>query len=130
MRNIISKGKAQIVQNPDEDGWYIPHHAVFSQQNPEKLTVVFDCSASFKGKSLNKQLLSWPDLYSNLAGLLCRFQKERIAVMCDIQKMFHQFRVTHSDTRYIQFLWYGENSHELKDYQMNECTYIRSHFTS
>ena len=118
MSEVIAKGEAQVCQST-EPGWYIPHHGVFHPQKPGKLRVVFDCSASFKGESLNKQLLKGPDLNSNLAGLLCRFRKDRVAVTCDIQKMYHQFRVHDKDRKYLRFLWYKENSTDITDYQMN-----------
>lgn len=87
--------------------------------NPQKLgklRVVFDCSATYQGHSLNKQLLKGQDLNNNLAGLLCRFRNEKVAVTCDIQKMYHQFRVDEADKRYLCFLWYKENSKEITDY--------------
>ena len=118
MTDIISRGEAQPC-NSDEDGWYIPHHGVFSPHNPDKLRVVFDCSASYQGYSLNKQLLQGPDLNNNLAGLLCRFRKDKIAVTCDIQKMFHQFRVTKDHRKFLKFLWYKDGTDEIIDHQMN-----------
>lgn len=78
MDEVIAKGYAEKVpesQMVTEDGkvWYIPHHGVFHPKKPEKLRVVYDCSAKFKGESLNDHLLSGPDLTNNLVGVLCRF---------------------------------------------------------
>lgn len=42
--------------------WYIPHHGVYHPRKPEKIRVVFDCSAKFAGTSLNDHLLTGPDL--------------------------------------------------------------------
>ena len=53
--------------------WYIPHHGVYHLKNPNKIRVVFDCSAQFEGESLNKHLLQGLDLTNNLMGVLCRF---------------------------------------------------------
>ena len=118
MSDIISRNEAQVCTS-SEQGWYIPHHGVFHPNKPGKLRVVFDCSSSYQGYSLNKQLLKGPDLNNNLAGLLCRFRKDKVAVTCDIQKMYHQFRVAEPDRRYIRFLWYKENTSEIIDHQMN-----------
>ena len=118
MTEIIEKGEAQVCNSADP-GWYIPHHGVFNPNKPGKLRVVFDCSAVYQGNSLNKLLLSGPDLNNNLAGLLCRFRKEKIAVTCDVKKMFHQFRVAQEHRKFIRFLWYKEDSNEVIDYQMN-----------
>ena len=69
--------------------WYIPHHGV---RHPRKgaLRVVFDCSAEFKGASLNSQLLQCPNLTSSLLGVLVRFRQEPVVFMGDIQSMFYQ----------------------------------------
>ena len=32
--------------------WYIPHHGAYHHKKPEKLGVVFDCSAKLRGASL------------------------------------------------------------------------------
>ena len=55
-----------------QDGkvWYLPHHSVSNPQKPEKTRIVFDCAASFKGMSLNSQVLQGPDLTNGLAGEL------------------------------------------------------------
>ena len=119
MSDIIAKGEAEEVKEPCANGWYIPHHGVFNPQKPGKLRVVYDCSSSFRGHSLNKHLLQGPDLNNSLAGLLVRFRKERIAVTCDVRKMFHQFRVSEDDRQFLRFLWYRNGSSDIIDYQMN-----------
>ena len=119
MADVISKGEAEPVGEPAEPGWYIPHHGVYHPRKPGTLRVAFDCSATFKGHSLNDTLLQGPDLNSNLAGLLCRFQKEKVAVTCDIRKMFHQFRVPVEDRMYLCFLLYGPDGSSIIDYHMN-----------
>lgn len=90
MDDIISKGEAEL-STSTERGWYIPHFGVFNPQKPGKLRVVFNCSATCHGQSLNQHLLQGPDLNNNLAGLLCRFRKDQVTLTCDVQKMFHQF---------------------------------------
>ena len=63
VQDYISKGHATEV--PEEEIkveskplWYLPHHPVFNPNKPNKTRVVFDCSAKFRGTSLNDQLLS------------------------------------------------------------------------
>lgn len=119
MKDILSKGEAEIAKATDTDGWYIPHFGVLHPHKPDKLRVVFDCSASYKRQSLNKHLMQGPDLNNSLAGVLCRFRKEQIAVTCDIKKMFHQFRVSEGDRKFLKFLWYEADSNNIADYQMN-----------
>lgn len=61
-------------------------------RKPNKMRVVFDCSAVFKGESLNKHLPG-PDITNNLTGVLCRFCQEAVVLMCNIEEMFHQVKV-------------------------------------
>ncbi|XP_077978095.1 uncharacterized protein LOC144433628 [Glandiceps talaboti] len=122
MDDVIEKGDVEEVEGQGEEGrvWYIPHHGVYHPQKPEKIRVVFDCSARFAGTSLNGHLLTGPDLINCLIGVLCRFRKHHIAVMCDIERMFHQFLVNEEDRNYLRFLWWenGDTSIEPKEYRM------------
>ena len=52
---------------------------------------------------LYDKLYSEPDLTNSLLGVLLRFRKEYVAIMCDIEQMFLQFVVTESDRKYLQF---------------------------
>ena len=95
---MIDSGYAEVVPENElnvEAGnvWYLPHHGVY---HPKKKTlrVVFDCGASFKGTCLNNELLQGPDLNNSLFGVLTRFRQENIALMTDIQAMFHQVKVS------------------------------------
>lgn len=75
MNDIIAKGEAEEVKDDGLPGeiWYIPHHGIYHTKKPEKLRVVFDCSAKHKGTSLNEHLLAGPDMINNLTGVLLRF---------------------------------------------------------
>ena len=127
MDKVLKSGYAEKVppassQNPDHGSrlWYIPHHGVYHPKKPNKIRVVFDCSAEFKGQSLNKHLLQGPDLTNNLTGVLCRFRKEPIAFMCDIEAMFYQVKVTENCRNLLRFLWWedGDTSKEPQEYRM------------
>ena len=100
--------------------WYVPHHGVYHPLKPDKLRIVFDCSSEYKGTSLNQALLSGPDLTNNLIGVLCRFRQEKVALMCDIQGMFHQVSVNEADRNYLRFLWWknGNTHMEPSEYRM------------
>ena len=61
-------------------------------KKPGKIRVVFDCSAEYKGETLNKHLLQGPDLTNKLVGVLSRFRQETVAFMADIQwDYFYRF---------------------------------------
>ena len=49
--------------------------------------MVFDCSAEFKEVSLNKNLMSGPDLTSQMFGVLTRFCEEPVIIMGDIDNV-------------------------------------------
>lgn len=123
MNDIISCGDAEKVPESEvqhDSCWYIPHHGVYHHQKVGKIRVVFDCSAKFEGISLNDHLLTGPELTNTLVGVLCRFRKGPVAVMCDIERMFHQFRVRAEHQDYLRFLWWnnGDIESEPSVYRM------------
>ena len=93
MKNdYITKGYAHRVPHEELHStgkplWYLLHHAVFHPHKPDKLRVVFDCAAKFRGTSLNDQLLHGPDLTNNLFSVLNRFRQESIALVSDIEAL-------------------------------------------
>ena len=58
---------------------------------------------------------------NNLIGVLIRFRKENIAVMCDIEQMFHSFYVEPPHRDFLRFLWFEGNdlSKPIIEYRMN-----------
>ncbi|XP_050416044.1 uncharacterized protein LOC126829914 isoform X3 [Patella vulgata] len=124
MNSMFEKSYAEEVPkeeiNCDNDRlWFIPHHAVVHKQKG-KLRVVYDCSAKYRGVSLNDTLLSGPDLTNTLLGVLLRFRLGKIAVMADIEGMFFQVKVPPKQRHSLRFLWWpnGNLSVEPKQYQM------------
>lgn len=122
MNEVIEKGDAEQAYSEAKEGekWYIPHHGIYHPQKPDKLRVVFDASAKYKATSLNHHLLSGPDLLNNLNGVVMRFRRHQVALLCDIEKMFHQFHVYESDRDYYRFLWWknGELNTVPQEYRM------------
>ena len=117
MDDIISRGDADKVPEDEIDNspaWYIPHHGIYHPQKPGKIRVVFDCFAKYQDTSLNDHLLTGPDLTNTLVGVLCRFRKGSIAVMCDVERMFHQFHVKKEDQDYLTFLWWENGNLQAK----------------
>ncbi|KAL0153126.1 hypothetical protein M9458_051582, partial [Cirrhinus mrigala] len=122
MEGVFRDGDAELADEQPDVGnvWYIPHQGVYHPKKPNKIRVVFDCSAKYEGIALNDHLLTGPDLTNGLTGVLCRFRKHPIAVMCDIEKMFHRFHVTREDRDYLCFLWWanGDLDTEPREYRM------------
>ncbi|XP_037113011.1 uncharacterized protein LOC119126082 isoform X2 [Syngnathus acus] len=123
MSEMIARGDAEKVTEEQLDkspSWYIPHHGVYHPHKPGKIRVVFDCSAKYQGMSLNDHLLTGPELTNTLVGVLCRFRKGPVAIMCDVERMFHQFHVRPEDRDYLRFLWWedGDLQSEPAVYRM------------
>ena len=124
IEDYIIKGYAERVEanlpTVTNDQWYIPHHSVFNPKKPDKLRVVFDCAAVYNGVSLNKQLLKGPDLVNSLIGVLLRFRMGALAVVADIEAMFHQVKVPLKDRDRLRFLWWpnGESESEPEVFRM------------
>lgn len=123
MNEIIKRGDAELIPENEidkESRWYIPHHGVYHPKKPDKIRVVFDCSAKYQNSCLNDLLLQGPDLINSLNGVLCRFRKGPIAFCCDVEKMYHQFHVTRHHRDYLRFLWWedADTTKPLQDYRM------------
>ena len=99
LNSYISHGHAQLTPACEfaKSGWYLPHHLVFHPHKPEKVRVVFDCAVLYNNCSLNKQLLKGPDFLNSLIGVLTRFCMEKVAVVGDIEQMFHKVLVDPKD---------------------------------
>ena len=101
MSDLLERGYAEKVEedqlNRSDTVWYLPHHTVHNPKKPDKVRVVFDCKASFQGVSLNSQVLQGPDLLNGLLGVLLRFRQYPVAIMSDIEAMFHQVGVVPED---------------------------------
>ena len=125
MTSYIEDGYAQEVEeskyaNVTGKVWYLPHHPVINPRKPGKVRVVFDCAAKFKGTSLNDQLLQGPDPMNSIVGVLMRFRQELVALIADIEAMFHQVKVKDEDRNSLRFLWWpdGDMSCEAREYCM------------
>ena len=71
--------------------------------NPNKPDKIRDCAAQYNGVSLNYWILQVPGLTNNLVGVLTRFRQKPIALMIDVEGMFHQVRVNPKDCDVIRF---------------------------
>ncbi len=128
MEKLLKRGHAvpvpitKLTKETSESGkvWYLPHFGVYHPRKPGKIRVVFDSSAEFEGTSLNKELLSGPDILNNLLGVLIRFRRNNVGIICDIEQMFHNFYVNLAHRDLLRFLWFENNDKTKKiiEYQM------------
>ena len=125
VQTLLRQGYAETIPRDELIGprgltWYLPHHPVLNPSKPEKVRIVFDCAATYKTSSLNDRVLQGPDLNNKLLGVLLRFRKEKIAIMADVEAMFHQVMVTPHHRDALRFLWWkdGDLTREPQAYRM------------
>ena len=123
VETYIQRGYAEKLPENDPGGartWFLPHNYVVSTRKPGKVRVVFDCTAKSYGQSLNDHLMKGPNLVSSIVGVLLRFRKYPVAVIADIEAMFHQVHVAPRDRDALRFLWWpdGDIKVEPEVYRM------------
>ena len=124
MEDMIKKGyaeKSDPKANQQGKTWFIPHHGVYHPSKPGKIWIVFDCSAEYDGVSVNKRLLSGPDLTNQIVGILVKFREDYVAIMADIEAMFYQVFVANQHRSLLSFLWWenGDIKEQPQRYHMN-----------
>ena len=81
MNEIIEKGYARVSDRTQVDGklWYLPHHGVYHPAKFNKTRVIFDYSATYAGRFINKKLFVGPDLTNYIIGILIKLRQEIVA---------------------------------------------------
>lgn len=103
--------------------WYIPHHRVDHPKKPDKVRIVFDCSSSYAGVSLNGRLLQGSNLANNLLGVIMRFY-EQLAILADMEAMFHQVKVPPYDRGCLRLCRWSDENFEKEPIIYRMTTYI------
>ena len=114
---VIEVPDAHKVESRSDKEWYLPHHPVLNPNKPGKVRRVLNGAAKFHGASLNKSLLTGPDLLQNLIYVLLRFRQHPYAVSADIEGMFLQVGVLPSDQPSLRFLWREDPTTNVVVYQ-------------
>lgn len=73
---------------------------------------------------LNDYRLQGPGLINTLVGVLCRFRKKPIAIVCDIEQMLHQFRVTYKNRHYLRILWWENGGTNSLPSEFRMCVHL------
>lgn len=106
--------EAKITPQPNEMVYYIPHHGIMSS---DRFRVVFDASCVTKlGLSLNSAQFVGPKLQRDLAEILMRFRRHRIAVSADIKKMFRQVELSPEQWNLQRIFWRRNANEPIKEY--------------
>ena len=114
---LITVPDAHKVEQRSDREWYLPHHPVTNPNKPGKVRTVLNGVAKFHGTSLNKSLLTCPDLLQNLIHVPLRFRQHQFAVSADIEGMFLQVGVPDWDQPSFRFLWREDPTTNVVVYQ-------------
>ncbi|XP_033100115.1 uncharacterized protein LOC117103640 [Anneissia japonica] len=100
-----------------DDGWYMPHHAVYQAHKSTKVRIVWNSAARYKGLCLNDGFLKGPDLLNSLVKCFLHFRKENVAVVGDVKKMFNQIALVPRDQMFHRFVWRLGGSGTINHFQ-------------
>lgn len=125
MSEYINLGHMSEVNAENEDGYFLPHHAVIKQASlTTKCRVVFDGSArSSSGLSLNDVQYIGPSLQQDIFFILIRFRMFKFVLNADITKMYRQILIDKEQRKFQKILWRSDPQQELKCYELNTVTY-------
>ncbi|XP_063991160.1 uncharacterized protein LOC135169792 [Diachasmimorpha longicaudata] len=116
-------GHMKKIESEVEDGFYLPHHAVFKETSlTTKTRVVFDGSAcSSTGISLNDALMVGPTIQDDILALVLRFRLHNYILTGDIEKMYRQVLIRPEDTKYQRILWREQG--KITTYELQTVTF-------
>lgn len=121
MTEYEALGHMSQVRDEAQDGYYTPHHGVFSSN---KFRVVFNASAKTTTNiSLNETQMVGEKLQPDLFVTLINFRQYKYGLTADIEKMYRQILVHQDDRKYQKILWRGSPQGPIKTYQLNTVTY-------
>nr|XP_058965776.1 uncharacterized protein LOC131792425 [Pocillopora verrucosa] len=134
IQDQLHKGIVEIV--PDEESvntlkHYIPHHEIVTpEKTTTKIRIVFDASAKTKkgSQSLNENQHRGPIILEDLCGLLMRFRIDRVALIADVEKAFHQVGLQPEDRDVTQFLWLKDATKPTLENNVQELRFTRVPF--
>ena len=123
MNGYIELGHMTLCEDDNDDGYYIPHHAVIKETSDTyKHRVVYNASAnSTTGTSLNKLLLTGPTIQKPLHHQLLSFRTHPYVVTADIEKMYRQIWIHPDDRKFQKIFWYHEG--KIRTFTLNTVTF-------
>ncbi|XP_075151985.1 uncharacterized protein LOC142226012 isoform X1 [Haematobia irritans] len=128
INDYIAKGYARKLSDAEKEiqnkrVFYLPHFGV-KNVNKKGVRIVFDAAAEVNNVSLNKCLLSGPDINNSLISIILKFREAPIAVCGDIKEMFHQIKIAKEDQDSQRFLWRnGESDNSVEIFVMERMIF-------
>jgi len=101
--NSLPVSRNALVISKDLQRWQHLRICVYIQLPEASLFLI--CAARFRCKSLNDELLKGPGFMNSLVGVLIQFREERVAIVSNIEAMFHQDRVDLMHHDALRFVW-------------------------
>ena len=113
LQEMEGNGVIQEISVTEQEGsgshpvFYLPHRPVVREASAStKIRPVFDASArDLSGVSLNDCLHVGPSLTPNICDVLCRFRRNKVAVVADISKAFLNIELQEQDADVQRLLW-------------------------
>ena len=126
---VVRVKDAHKKESRSERECYLPHYPVVNPNKPGKVRRVLNGAAKFHGASLNKSLLTGPDLPQNLIYVLLRFRQHPFAVSADIEGMFLQVGVLPCGQPSLRFLWREDPTSNVVVHQYTRHIFGAKHST-
>ena len=128
IETYVEKGYLRKVpenEAPPPEVWYLPHFPILRMsKSTTKVRIVFDCSAKYKGIALNDVIHAGPKLQRELFDVLIRFCRNPVALVCDIQEMYHQIEIESEDRPLFRILWRdGETGRNPDVYEFSRVVF-------
>ena len=116
-------------EDKSEAEWLLPHFPVIRPDRATtKVSIVFDASAIYQGRSLNMETLTGPKLQSNIFDILVRFRKELVALAGDVSQMYHQLVLQPDNRPFHRFLWQDlDSSRRPETYEFQQFIFGGHH---
>lgn len=113
------------VELKNEEGYFLPHHAVLKSTSvTTKCRVVFDSSCKTNNNlSLNDVQYVGPTLQQDIFSILSRFRLYKYVMTADVSKMFRQILVAPEHRKYQKIFWRDNQNDNLKVFTLNTVTY-------
>lgn len=123
IKEHLRLGHMSIVKDSENNGYYMPHHAVIKEtSNTTKVRVVFDASAKTShGISLNEALMVGPTIQDKLFTHIIRFRTYNYVITADVEKMYCQVLLHENDRRFQRILW--RINEKIETLQFNTLTF-------
>ena len=130
MNEYFEKGHAERVplydlEKSSQELFCLPKHVVKKESSTTtKIRPVFDASAkSSTGVSLNDALLVRPTIHPPLLGVLFCFCLHRVALVADVDRMYHANELTKPDRDLHRFVCRRNPKDSLLEYRMTRVIF-------